>query len=69
MRTISFGRWIECFKYIFNPVTLTSSGVQEVHLGKEKSFEVFLAVKTLKAASCEEIQTEMLKTLNKEVFG
>jgi len=43
-----------------------------VHLGEENTIiadEVFLAVTTLQAAFCNEIRTEMLKTLNRRVLS
>jgi len=56
-----------------NPVTLTSLSTQEGAIEKENTITVadyFVAVKTLKtgkAADCDEIRPEILKTLNREV--
>jgi len=50
-------RWRENFKYISNPIASTPLDKQKIDLGGgyHLSTNVFLAVKTLKAAGCSEI--------------
>jgi len=59
------------FKDLFNKVTIAPPNTHKVHLGEEKyitAAEVSLAVRTLEAAGCDEIQPELLKALNGEVI-
>jgi len=54
-----------------NPVTTTPPNTHEVHFGEENTItatEASLAVKTLKAAGCDEIRPDMLKALNQGVL-
>jgi len=53
-----------------NPVTLTPPDRQEVAFrgGSVTATKVFLAVKTLKDAGCDEIRPETLKTLNRGIL-
>jgi len=59
-------------KAFLKPATITPQDIHEVHLRKEISItatKILLAVKTLKAgmrAGCNEIRSEILKTLNRE---
>jgi len=59
----------EYFKGV--PVTITLFDTQEVHLEEENTItaaELFPAIKTLKAADCDEIRPEMLKPWTKKVL-
>jgi len=53
-------------------VAIIPPDTQGVHFGEENTInaaEVFLAVKTMKTASCYKIRPEMLKALNMEFLG
>ena len=63
------GWWREYFKDLLKRVPLTPSDLQNVHCGKENTItasDVFFDVKTLKgwkAAGCDEIRPEMIKSI------
>ena len=63
------GRWRDYFRDLLNAVNITPLNTQEVDLGEENnitSTEVFVAVKIMKAASCDEIRPQKLKALNRK---